>query len=69
MLISDSLDFSVARWIKDPDMEAVKRAADSRTMLVYDRFERPLLLFPNVFTLNFFKERFPAIQLVEATEI
>jgi peptide chain release factor 3 len=65
----DSLDFSVARWIKDPDMEAVKRAADSRTMLVYDRFERPLLLFPNAFTLNFFKERFPAIQLVEATEI
>ena len=65
----DSLDFSVARWVKDPDMEAVKRAADSRTMLVFDRFERPLLLFPNVFTLNFFKERFPAIQLVEATEI
>ncbi len=65
----DSLDFSVARWIKDPDMEEVKRAVDSRTMLVFDRFERPLLLFPNVFTMNFFKERFPKITLVEATEI
>ncbi|MBR0130142.1 MAG: hypothetical protein IJM08_02405 [Firmicutes bacterium] len=50
-------------------MEAVKKAADSRTLLVFDRFERPLLLFPNVFTLNFFKERFPDIQLAEATEM
>ena len=65
----DSLDFSVARWIKDPDMEEVKRAVDSRTMLVFDRFDRPLILFPNIFTLSFFKERFPAITLVEATEI
>ena len=65
----DSLDFSVARWIKDPDMEEVKRAVDSRTMLVFDRFDRPLILFPNNFTLSFFKERFPAITLVEATEI
>jgi len=65
----ESLDYSVARWVKDPDMEAVKRAVDSRTMLVFDRFDRPLILFPNVFTLNFFTERFPAIKLVEATEI
>ena len=38
-------------------------------MLVYDRFERPLLLFPNQFTLNFYRERFPDIKLVDATEI
>jgi peptide subunit release factor RF-3 len=50
-------------------MEAVKRAIDSRTMLVFDRFDRPLILFPNIFTLNFFKERFPSVTLVEATEI
>ncbi len=65
----ESLDYSVAQWIKDPNMEEVKRAADSRTMLVYDRFDQPLLLFPNQFTLNFFRERFPKITLVNATEI
>ena len=65
----DSLEFSVAQWIKDPKMEDVKKAIDSRTMLVYDRFERPLLLFPNQFTLNFYRERFPQIKLVNATEI
>ena len=65
----DSLDYSVAQWIKDPDMEEIKKASDSRTMLVYDRFDRPLLLFPNQFTLNFYRERFPKIKLVNATEI
>ncbi|MBR3302223.1 MAG: peptide chain release factor 3 [Firmicutes bacterium] len=65
----DSLDYSVAQWIKDTDMETVKRCLDSRTMLVFDRFDRPLLLFPNQFTLNFYRERFPDVKLVDATEI
>ena len=65
----DSLDYSVAQWIKDTDMETVKHCLDSRTMLVFDRFDRPLLLFPNQFTLNFYRERFPDVKLVDATEI
>lgn len=65
----NSLDFTVARWIKDTSLEDVKKTVDSRTMLVFDRFDRPVLLLANPFTLNFYKERFPDVHLVEATEI
>ena len=65
----EELPYSVAQWLKDGDATAAKKTGDSRTMLVYDRFERPLLLFPNQFTLNFYRERFPDIKLVDATEI
>ena len=55
-----------AKALRDALLEST---FDSRTMLVFDRFERPLLLFPNQFTLNFYRERFPQITLVNATEI
>jgi len=64
-----SLDFSVARWVKDTPLDDVKKTIDSRTMLVFDRFERPVVLLANPFTLNFYHERFPDVHLVEATEI
>jgi len=62
------VEFSLARWLKDPDLDFVKSKLDSRTMLVFDRFERPMLLFANPFTLNYYQERFPEIKLLEATE-
>ena len=65
----EELPYSVAQWLKDGDATAARKTGDSRTMLVYDRFDRPLLLFPNQFTLNFYRERFPDIKLVDATEI
>ena len=63
------LDFTVARWVVDTDLELVKSKIDSRTMLLFDRFDRPVLLFANPFTLNYFQERFPAIHLAEAMDV
>ena len=49
--------------------EKLKACLDARSMLVYDRFERPLILFANAFTLRYFKERFPFAKLMESLEI
>lgn len=65
----NSLSFSLARWVKSDDLDYVKRCLDSRCMLVFDHFERPLILFANQFTLNYFTERFKDIQLVEALAV
>ena len=64
------LDFSVARWLENPgDAEKVKAGLDSRSMLLYDRFERPLLIFANQFTLTYYQERHKGIGLIEAMDI
>ncbi|MBQ1216230.1 MAG: peptide chain release factor 3 [Firmicutes bacterium] len=63
------LDFQLARWVKTDDLEKVKRLMDSRTMLVFDHFDRPLILFANQFTLNYFVERHDDIELVEALDV
>ena len=73
----DSLDFQLARWVvstdegksEEVDIDRIKRCVDSRSMLVFDRFERPVLLLANQFTLNFFNDRHPEIILKEATEV
>lgn len=64
-----SLDFNVVRWVKTNDIPYVKSCLDSRCMLVFDHFQRPLILFANQFTLNYFVERYPEIQLVEALQV
>jgi peptide chain release factor 3 len=38
-------------------------------MLVFDHFQRPLLLFANQFTLNYFQEKHDEIKLVEALDV
>ena len=37
--------------------------------LVFDHFERPILLFPNSFTLNYFTQKHKDIELVEALSV
>jgi peptide chain release factor 3 len=68
-LLMDNLDFNVVRWLKTSDLDSVKSRLDSRCMLVFDHFERPLILFANQFTLNYFVERFKDIELVEALNV
>lgn len=63
------LDYTLARWIPKEQEEKLKACLDARSMLVYDRFERPLILFANAFTLRYFKERFPFAKLMESLEI
>lgn len=70
----DRLDFSVARWVDvDPDnadaIEKIKDVLDSRTMLVFDHFQRPIILFANQFTLQYFSEKHSDIRLVEALDV
>ena len=65
----DYLDFSVVRWVKDSSADALKQFENSRCMLVFDHFMRPLLLFANQYTLNTFMDRNENIKLVEALDI
>ena len=65
----DSLDFSVARWLITDDIASVKKTLDSRTKLVFDHKERPLVLFSNQFTLDYYMQKHPDINLVEALEV
>lgn len=65
----DRLDFSLARWLETEDLEKVKSMLDSRTMLVFDHFDRPLILFANQFTLNYFMEKHNDMKLLEALDV
>ena len=65
----DMLDFSVAKWIEEDKVEEIKNKIDQRQLLLYDHYNRPLLLFANQFTLNYFMEKNPDIKLIEAMDI
>lgn len=65
----DRLEFSLARWVETNSLEDVKDVLDSRTMLVFDHFDRPLILFANQFTLNYFAEKHQNTKLVEALDV
>ncbi len=65
----EPLNFSVARWVKTDDPESLKDFENSRCTLVFDHFERPLLLFANQYTLDNFIERNKDIELVEALDV
>ena len=65
----DRLDFSIARWLDADNLDAVKNVLDSRQMLVFDHFKRPIILFANQFTLQYFTEKHPEIKLVEALDV
>jgi len=66
----DKLDYTVARWLaEDADLDRIKSTIDSRMMLLFDRFERPLLLFANKFTITYYIERFPEVKLIDAMDM
>ena len=65
----DRLDFSVARWVENEDIDMVKKTLDSRSMLAFDHFDRPLILFANQFSLNYYCERHEDIILLEALDV
>ncbi len=74
----NSLEYTQARWVKTAsedgtaspeELDKIKAMIDGRTMLVFDRFERPLILFANQFALNYFMERHQSTELLQATEV
>ena len=65
----ESLDYCVARWVDLKEGQDIADYAAPRTMAVYDRFERPLILFANNYTLNNFTEKHEDLKLVEALDV
>ena len=65
----EPLNFSVARWVDTTDTESLKEFVNSRCSLVFDRFERPILLFANQYTLDNFAERHKDITLMESFSV
>ncbi len=74
----EPMNFSVARWVKTNDVNKLKEFQNTRCTLVYDHFDRPLLLFANQYTLDTFIDRNITnsdleskdnIQLVEALDV
>ena len=62
-------ELTVARWVLDADKDKIKTTLDSRSRLVFDRFERPLILFANTFTLSYYQEKHPDVKLTEAMDL
>ena len=70
VLRMNQLDFTVARWLgEDSNLDRIKMGLDTRTKLVFDRFDRPMLLFANQFTLTYYQERHKDVVLLEAMDI
>jgi peptide chain release factor 3 len=65
----ENMDFSVARWVKNKKAEELKKYVNSRCSLVFDHFERPILLFANTYTLGNFMEKNEDVELVEALAV
>lgn len=65
----EDLDFSVARWVVPDSKIDLHDYTNSRCMLMYDHYERPILLFANQYTLNTFMDRNPEIKLLEALDV
>ena len=65
----EPISFTVARWVKSDDIEKLKEFQNSRCTLVFDHFERPILLFANQYTLDTFIERNPDLTLIDALNV
>ncbi len=65
----EEMNFSVARWVKGKSAEELEKYESSRCSLVFDHFERPILLFTNNYTLNSFMEKNQDIELLEALKV
>lgn len=65
----EPMNFSVARWVKIDNIDALREFQNSRCTLVFDHFERPILLFANQYTLDNFIERNKDINLINALDV
>lgn len=65
----ENIDFTVARWVKTDNPESLKNYQNSRCMLVFDHYDRPVLLFTNQYALRSFQERNEDVILIEALDV
>lgn len=64
----ENLNFSVARWVDTDKPEELSRYTNARVSLVFDHYERPVLLFANQYTLDNFVEKNKNVKLIEALD-
>ncbi|NIK13156.1 peptide chain release factor 3 [Alkalibacillus almallahensis] len=57
----------VPRWLRPDQVD--ESIFDSRSTLVRDRENNPVVLFKNEFSLNLFKDRHPEIELIDLYEV
>ncbi|MDR0899735.1 MAG: peptide chain release factor 3 [Lactobacillaceae bacterium] len=62
-VIFEPIGQKIARWI--PESQADDKMSSSRTMLMRDRFDQPVILFENQFALNWFVDKYPDVTLEE----
>ncbi|MBP1915618.1 peptide chain release factor 3 [Lederbergia galactosidilyticus] len=60
-VIMESMGTKIARWIENDKID--ESLSSSRSMLVKDRYDKPLFLFENEFALRWFQDKNPAIKL------
>lgn len=65
----ENIDFTVARWVKTDNPESLRKYENSRCMLVFDHYDRPVLLFTNQYALRSFQERNEDVVLIEALDV
>ena len=65
----ENMDFSVARWVRTDDSDSLKKYQNSRCMLVFDHYQRPVLLFTNQYALKSFQDRYEDVELIEALNV
>jgi peptide chain release factor 3 len=65
----EPMSFSVARWVRNKSAEELHQYVNSRCALVFDHFERPILLFTNNYALNSFMDKNEDVELIEALAV
>lgn len=65
----ERLDYGVARWVKDSTTEELEKISNSRSTLVFDHYDRHVMLFANQFTLDRFVEKYEDLKLIEAMNV
>ena len=65
----EPLNYSVARWVDTENPEELKKYESARCSLVYDAYDRPVLLFANQYTLDTFMEKNPKVKLIDALDV
>ena len=60
-VIFENLGQKIARWIKPDQVDA--KMNNSRSLLVKDKNDEPVILFENQFALNWFKNEYPKVNL------
>ena len=65
-VIMEPIGSKIPRWINEDQVN--ESLSSSRSLLVKDRFDKPLFLFENDFALRWFQDKHPEIKLYDALE-